>query len=66
MREKTKTDVHRRRFLKTAGLSVGAATVFGTALSSSKTEAKPSSNKSEDTGYQETDHVQTYYELARF
>ena len=68
MTEKTKTEIHRRNFLKTAGLSIGAAAVVGTALSSSKAEAKPASSASErqDAGYQETDHVRTYYKLARF
>ena len=66
MTEKTKTEIHRRNFLKTAGLSVGAAAVAGIALSSSKAEAKPASGERQDAGYQETDHVQTYYKLARF
>ena len=64
MTGKTKTDIQRRKFLKTAGLSVGAAAVAGTALSSGKAEAKASSSERKDAGYQETDHVKTYYDIA--
>ena len=40
MTSKTKTDIQRRQFLKTAGLSVGAAAVAGTVLSPKPAKAK--------------------------
>jgi nitrous oxide reductase len=55
----------RREFLKGAALSAGAAAVaaVGTAPKTSEAaDAKPASAG----GYQETDHVRTYYSLARF
>ncbi len=63
----TDTDIgtgpDRRGFLKLAGLGTvagGAALVAG-----DKTVEAAESAKSL-TGYRETDHVKTYYELARF
>ncbi|MBC8268302.1 MAG: twin-arginine translocation signal domain-containing protein [Rhodospirillaceae bacterium] len=55
----------RREFLKGAALSAGAAAVaaVGTAPKASEAAgAKPPSTG----GYQETNHVRTYYSLARF
>jgi len=59
--------IARRDFLKTAGLSAGAAGVAATALSgkeaAAKTAVAPAGKRA---GYQETEHVQKYYELAKF
>jgi len=55
----------RREFLKGAVVSAGAAAVA--AVSSAPLEAEAGQVKPATTGgYQETDHVRTYYELARF
>ena len=59
-----KKTLPRREFLKTAGLT-GAAGVA--AVAASGTQAKAAVSKSGGgAGYQETEHVQTYYDLARF
>ena len=65
MKTKTeaKTGTSRRDFLKTAGLATGAAAAA--AVTTSKADAK-SVDEPKSSGYQETDHVRTYYELARF
>ena len=65
MTNKPKTDAARRNFLRTTGLSVGAAVVAGTVLSPEKTEAKPADKNNTGAGYQESEHVKTYYRLAR-
>jgi hypothetical protein len=51
--------VDRRNFLKGAGLAIGAAVPGSDAVAQSD---KPQENA----GYRETEHVRTYYELARF
>ncbi len=53
----------RRGFLKLAGL--GALT-GGALLAGGKTEAEAKKAKTDDSLYRETDHVKTYYDLARF
>jgi len=65
MMAKTKKSLPRRDFLKAAGVAGGAAGVAAVALSSESAKAaKPESGTR--SGYQETDHVKKYYELARF
>ncbi len=62
---KTKKPLPRRDFLKAAGITGGAAGVAAMALTSkSAMAAVPESGAR--SGYQETDHVKKYYELARF
>ncbi len=61
----TKTKTSRRDFLKAAGVTGAAAGVAAVALSGKSAEAaSPDVGKS--AGYRETEHVKTYYELARF
>ena len=55
----------RREFLKAASLGVGAAAVAGTVLKVEGAKAKTGRKGQEGAGYQETDHVKKYYELAR-
>ena len=57
------TRLDRRNFLKGAGLAVGAAgaVVVPGSDAVAKTDAPQ-----ESAGYRETEHVRTYYELARF
>jgi hypothetical protein len=62
--EKTKAAVKRRDFLKQAGLVVGTA---GAAAAVTRpTEALASEAETKTGGYRETEHIKTYYELARF
>jgi len=65
MTSKSKTDIQRRKFLQTAGLSVGAAAVASTVLSPKPAKAKSASMNKTGGGYQETEHIKTYYDLAR-
>ena len=68
MRErKAETRIPRREFLKTAGLAAGAAGVAGAALSGRSAEAATAQPTGRPrVGYRETEHVRTYYDLARF
>ncbi len=62
---KAKKSLPRRDFLKVAGITGGAAGIAAVALTlkSAKAAVPDSGTRS---GYQETDHVKKYYELARF
>jgi hypothetical protein len=51
----------RRDFLKLAGLSAGTA-----AVAAGSVTAEAAGPVKGATGYQETDHVKTYYKLAAF
>lgn len=63
--KKSAGEVDRRRVLKGAGLAVGAAAV--TAASAAKDAvAAPADSKPQHNGYRESEHVRTYYKLARF
>jgi len=56
--------VGRRHFLKLAGLSAASG---GAALTLGKDDAVASEAEADGaSGYRETDHVKTYYKLARF
>ena len=60
-----KKTLPRRAFLKAAGVTGAAAGVAAVTLSG--TQAKAAVSKSDKgAGYQETEHVKTYYDLARF
>ena len=56
----------RREFLKSAGLATGAAGVAAVVLPSKPSQAKVPTGEASQLGYQETEHVRKYYELARF
>lgn len=63
--EKKAEHLPRREFLKGAALSAGA--VAAAAVTTAPTPVQASEAKtSSGAGYQETDHVLTYYSLARF
>ncbi len=62
---KTKNPLPRRDFLKAAGITGGAAGVAAMALTSKSAKAAVPETGSKS-GYQETEHVKKYYELARF
>lgn len=61
----TKSEKSRRDFLKAAGATGAAAGVAAVALSGKSVEAATPDN-GQRAGYRETEHVKTYYELARF
>lgn len=53
----------RREFLKTAGV-VGVASAAAAVATASEASAETPDNSAN--GYRETEHVKTYYELARY
>jgi nitrous oxide reductase len=55
----------RREFLKGAGVTGAVAGVASVAMSGKPAKAKLA-NDAKSAGYSETEHVKTYYELARF
>ncbi|MBT7488245.1 MAG: twin-arginine translocation signal domain-containing protein [Rhodospirillales bacterium] len=64
MAKQKKQTLRRRDFLKAAGVT-GAAAGAAVALSGTRSEAAVTDD-GKKAGYQETEHVKTYYELARF
>ncbi len=62
---KSKKSLPRRDFLKAAGLTGGVAGVAAVALASKSAKAAVPDSGTRS-GYQETEHVKKYYELARF
>jgi chaperone required for assembly of F1-ATPase len=62
---KVKKTLPRRDFLKVAGLTGATAGAAAIALKGKSAKAAITEDKAK-TGYQETEHVKTYYELARF
>ncbi|HMB47917.1 MAG TPA: twin-arginine translocation signal domain-containing protein [Afifellaceae bacterium] len=60
---RTESGSGRRDFLKLAGLTTLAG---GAAIVTAKGEAEAAGSGPSGAGYQETDHVRTYYKLARF
>jgi len=62
---KTKKTLPRRDFLKAAGITGAAAGVAAVALTPKSAEAAVPDSGTRS-GYQETEHVKKYYELARF
>ena len=61
-----KQKLGRREFLKKAAVTGGAAGVAAVALSQGSAEAAVVSGGPKSSGYRETEHVKTYYDLARF
>ena len=62
---KSESKKSRREFLKAAGATGAAAGAAAVVLSENQAQAaKPDSGQK--VGYRETEHVKTYYELARF
>jgi len=64
MADKDAKTLPRREFLKAAGIT-GAAAGAAVALSGQSAEAAAPEG-GQASGYQETEHVMKYYELARF
>ncbi len=63
MSVKEETSVGRRDFFRKA---VGAGAAGAAAVALSATGAKATETPEQGKGYQETEHVKTYYRLARF
>ncbi len=63
--DKETPNMARRDLLRKAGLAAGAAGVAAVAASSDA-EAAVAEDATASAGYRETEHVQTYYELAKF
>ena len=64
MSKKETTSLDRRDFFRKVGLGAGVAAAGLSA--SAATAATPDQKPAKGTGYQETDHVKTFYKLARF
>jgi hypothetical protein len=64
MSKKEATSIDRRDFFRKVGLGAGAAAV-GVAASTAEA-ATPEKGPAKGVGYRETEHIKTYYELARF
>jgi len=62
--ETKKETLPRREFLKGAAFSAGAAAVAAVSTVPTTAEAECANHK-KDAGYRETEHVRTYYSLAR-
>ncbi len=63
-KDKSDAQTDRRSFLKLAGTGVVGGTAAAAATVVPAVAASPEAEKSE--GYQETEHVRRYYELAKF
>ena len=61
-----KTKLGRREFLTKAAVAGSAAGVAAVVLSQGTAKASVASESPQGAGYRETQHVKTYYELARF
>lgn len=66
MKEKSTKGAARREFLKLAGLGTVAAGAAAVTAGRDAKAATPVAADGKRTGYQETELVQRYYELARF
>ncbi|PLX38144.1 MAG: formate dehydrogenase [Hyphomicrobiales bacterium] len=67
MTEKNKPhDMSRRDFFRQSGMAVGAAGGAAVALATGAEAAEPETRGKNSVGYRETDHIRTYYELAKF
>ena len=64
-KKKDRSVKSRREFLKGAGVTGAVAGVASVAMSGKPAQAKLADD-AKSAGYRETEHVKTYYELARF
>ena len=65
-KKKEETSVGRRDFFRKAGLGAGAVGAAAVGLATGESQAQPVQKSSNSVGYQETDHVKKFYELAKF
>ncbi|MHA1599753.1 MAG: formate dehydrogenase [Alphaproteobacteria bacterium] len=67
MSKKAAAKLGRRDFFRKAGLGAGVAGAAAVGLSASKGQAAvPGKDATKGIGYQETEHVKKFYELAKF
>lgn len=68
MTDKTKKALGRRAFMRSAtlGAAAGATAVGAAVVQPRKAEAATPLPSGDGRGYRETDHVKTYYKLARY
>ena len=66
MSKKKSANLDRRDFFRKASLGAGALGVAAAGFSANSTAAEPAKTSAKGAGYQETDHVKKFYELARF
>jgi hypothetical protein len=64
-KEDRATSIDRRSFLKKAGLTAGTVGAVAVATAAEAAVSSEDAAPGGD-GYRETEHVRTYYELARF
>jgi len=64
MSKKETGSLDRRDFFRKVGLGAGAAATAG--LTATAAQAAVPAKPAKGSGYQETEHVKTYYKLARF
>jgi hypothetical protein len=65
MSKKETASLDRRDFFRKVGLGAGVAATAGLGAATAQAAA-PDRKPVKGSGYQETDHVKTYYKLARF
>ena len=65
-KKKEEIAVGRRDFFRKAGLGAGAAGAAAVGLASGTAQAKTADASERKSGYRESEHVKTYYKLARF
>ena len=64
-KEADKEVANRREFLKRTGIAAGTVAVGATQAAQASTLVEQPAEVSQS-GYQESEHVKTYYDLARF
>ena len=64
-KDKGKTTVGRREFLRTLGVGAGVAAASAVPLAQSAAAAESEADKKK-ARYRETDHVKTYYRVNRY
>ena len=65
MKQKEKTTVGRREFLRALGAGAGAAAATAVPLASTASAAESDEDKKK-ARYRETDHVKTFYRVNRY
>lgn len=67
MSKKELKSTSRRDFFRKAGFGAGALGAAAAGLSAARSKAaEPAAKKPNSAGYRESEHVKTYYKLARF
>lgn len=64
--KKKSQDISRREFFRKSGAAAGAAGGMAIAAATGAEAATPEAGNAKKAGYRETDHIRSYYELAKF